>query len=287
MSRLLELNSVGPDVANLQQSLTDAGFNPGSIDGSFDLATEAAVIAFQRSEGLAADGIVGPRTAKALGLGAVPEIPSSIPGVTVQVVSRMFPATPIGNIRTNLPFVLSSLVEGSLVDRAMVLMALSTIRAETESFEPISEGRSRFNTSPSGHPFDLYDKRKDLGNTGAPDGARFCGRGFVQLTGRDNYTKYGKKLGKDLVGNPELANEPTVAADLLALFIGDHEDRIREALATNDLRTARRLVNGGSNGLDRFEDAFKTGSLLIPAPQLQPAPVAVGAVAGAVAGVRQ
>jgi peptidoglycan L-alanyl-D-glutamate endopeptidase CwlK len=34
----------------------------------------------------------------------------------------------------------------------MILMALGTIRAETASFEPISEGQSRFNTSPGGHP---------------------------------------------------------------------------------------------------------------------------------------
>lgn len=52
----------------------------------------------------------------------------------------------------------------------MVLMALATIRAETEGFEPISEYKSEYNTSPSGHPFDLYDNRQDLGNTGKLDG---------------------------------------------------------------------------------------------------------------------
>lgn len=62
----------------------------------------------------------------------------------------------------------------------MTLMAVATIRAEAESFLPISEGRSRFSTSPSGHPFDLYDKRRDLGNRGSPDGERYRGRGFVQ-----------------------------------------------------------------------------------------------------------
>ena len=73
----------------------------------------------------------------------------------------MFPVTPIGHITANLPPVLDALVVSNLADKAMVLMALGTIRAETESFEPISEGKSRFNTSPSGHPFDLYDNRKD------------------------------------------------------------------------------------------------------------------------------
>ncbi len=265
MSAMLQRNSSGPDVIALQQALQAAGFSPGAIDGSFGGGTEAAVLAFQRSQGIAADGIVGPQTATALGLAAIPSVPSAIPGVTVQVVSQMFPVTPIGNIKANLPPVLDALVSAKLPDRAMVLMALGTIRAETESFQPISEGLSRFNTSPSGHPFDLYDNRSDLGNTGAPDGANFRGRGFVQLTGRANYTRYAGEIGLDLVTNPELANDPQVAAKLLARFLADREDRIREALAVNDLATARRSVNGGSNGLDRFTDAFNRGMQLIPA----------------------
>jgi putative chitinase len=265
MSTMLQLNSSGPEVTALQQALQSAGFSPGAIDGSFGPGTEAAVLAFQRSSGIAADGVVGPNTATALGLAAIPSVPSAIPGVTVQVVSQMFPVTPIGNIKANLPSVLDALVSARLPDKAMVLMALGTIRAETESFRPISEGESRFNTSPSGHPFDLYDNRRDLGNTGAPDGANFRGRGFVQLTGRANYTQYASEIGVDLVSNPELANDPLVAAKLLARFLGDREDRIREALTANDLATARRLVNGGSNGLDRFMDAFNKGVQFIPA----------------------
>jgi len=87
----------------------------------------------------------------------------------------------------------------------------------------------------------------------------------VQLTGRTNYTHYAGEISVDLVNNPDLANDPQVAAKLLARFLGDREDRIREALAVNDLATARRLVNGGSNGLDRFTDAFNRGMQLIPA----------------------
>jgi len=265
MSAILRLNSSGPDVTALQQALQAAGFSPGAIDGSFGPGTEAAVLGFQRSEGLAADGIVGPNTATALGLAAVPSVPSAVPGVTVEAVSQMFPETPIGNIKANLPPVLNALISAKLPDKAMVLMALGTIRAETESFLPISEGQSRFNTSPSGHPFDLYDNRQDLGNTGPPDGANFRGRGFVQLTGRANYTHYASEISVDLVKNPDLANDPQIAAKLLARFLGDREDRIREALAISDLATARRLVNGGSNGLDRFTDAFNKGMQLIPA----------------------
>ncbi len=266
MSAILQLNSSGPEVVALQQALLAAGFNPGANDGSFGSGTEAAVLAFQRSQGLAADGVVGPNTATALGLAAIPSVPSAIPGVTVQIVSQMFPATQIGNIKANLPTVLDALVSAKLPDKAMVLMALGTIRAETESFEPISEGKSRFNSSPSGHPFDLYDNRQDLGNKGAPDGANFCGRGFVQLTGRHNYTRYAGEINVNLVGNPALANDPQIAATLLAKFLGDRENQIREALTANDLATARRLVNGGSNGLDRFTDTFNAGMHLISEP---------------------
>ena len=171
----------------LRGHLSRRGFNPGAIDGKYGQGTVAAVIAFQKSEGLLPDGTAGPRTLSALGLADSDELPSAIPSVSVEVVSQMFPVTPIGNIKANLPSMLAALVKNQVADKPMVLMALSTVRAEVECFEPICEGRSRFNTSPSGHPFDLYDNRKDLGNKGAPDGAQFKGRGYIQLTGRSNY----------------------------------------------------------------------------------------------------
>src|SRR5215475_3338535 len=197
--------SAGSEVAKLQAQLQELGFSPGPIDGRYGPATEAAVLAFQKSAGLLADGIAGPRTQGALGLVTDTSLPSVIPEVTVSLVCRMFPHTSVENIRTHLPFVCDALVEYDLVDKPMVLMALATIRAETESFVPISEGQSRFNTSPDGHPFDLYDNRKDLGNRGAPDGNSFKGRGFVQLTGRANYTTFSVQLGMgtDLVDHPD------------------------------------------------------------------------------------
>ena len=52
----------GDEVRQLQQKLKDAGFNPGAIDGHFGKATEAALRAFQASEGLLVDGIAGRQT---------------------------------------------------------------------------------------------------------------------------------------------------------------------------------------------------------------------------------
>lgn len=263
---VLRVGNTGAEVAALQNRLRALGFNPGAIDGEFGNATEAAVLAFQRSEGLLADGVVGRQTALALKLADPPAEPSVAPLVTVQIVCQMFPATPVVNVKKNLPFVLDALAAPGLLEKRMVLMALSTIRAETEVFLPVDEALNRFNTSPGGHPFDLYDHRRDLGNRGRPDGATFRGRGFIQLTGRANYEAYGQAigLGDALLRNPERANHPEIAARLLASFLKSKERRIKEALLEDDLRTARRLVNGGTHGLDRFIDAYRRGERLIP-----------------------
>ncbi len=148
----------------------------------------------------------------------------------------------------------------------MLLAALATIRAEAEPFLPLTEAESPFNTSPGGppgavssSPFDLYDHRADLGNQGTPDGASFRGRGYVQLTGRFNYTHYGAQLSLDLVDTPTLAASPAPAARILAAFLAEKQAAIRTALAASDLARARRLVNGGSNGLDRFTAAYTVG----------------------------
>jgi peptidoglycan L-alanyl-D-glutamate endopeptidase CwlK len=146
----------------------------------------------------------------------------------------------------------------------MVLMALGTIRAETARFEPISEKPSKYNTSPGGpHPFDLYDHRATLGNLGPPDGARYKGRGFIQLTGRANYLVYGERLGQPLEESPELANVPRIAAQILAAFLADKRSAAKYAIFGRDLATARKLVNGGSHGMERFETAFVTGEGLL------------------------
>ncbi len=260
---VLQLGSSGPGVTALQQRLQQRGFDPGGTNGQFGSATQLAVEAFQKSVGLSADGQAGPNTMAALSM------PSINPNFTLDVVAQMFPATPRLNIQFHLPYVLKALLDATLADKSMVLMALGTIRAETASFLPIDEFESHFNTTPGGpHPFDKYDHMTELGNLGPPDGANFKGRGFVQLTGRANYTQFSTVLGlgDQLVQNPDLASDPEIAARILAAFLRAKENQIRQALQNNDLATARRLVNGGTNGLPDFEDAFQRGQGLIPDP---------------------
>ena len=284
---LLKKGSSGPDVLTLQTTLKQFGFDPRGIDGIFGPGTQAAVIAFQKAKGLTPDGIVGPNTMAALQAGAAvaganvsgvntsasvgaatataPSVPAATITVTVSQAAKMFPGVPIKNIETNLPFVLTALTAAGLGDKDMILMALATIRAETGNFTPLSEFKSKFNTAPGGAPFGLYDNRKDLGNQGPPDGANFKGRGYIQLTGRSNYKIHGAAigLGNQLITNPALANQPDIAAKLLASFLKSKEAKIRAALKQNNLKTARKLVNGGSHGLDQFTKAFNIGKTVI------------------------
>jgi hypothetical protein len=88
-----------------------------------------------------------------------------------------------------------------------------------------------------------------LGNKVAGDGSRFCGRGFVQLTGRTNYTKWGSTLGVDLVGNPDLCLDLKTSTRILVdgsvngSFTGKKlANYFNGNLA--DWRNARRIING-------------------------------------------
>lgn len=261
----IRLGEQGEQVQKLQQALLEKKFSPGVPDGVFGSGTQQALLAFQESHGLLPDGLAGPRTLKALGLAQDDSLPDATTHLSVQLASDMCPGAPLRNIKANLPVVISSLIGNRLQDRPMVLMAVATIRVETASFLPISEGQSRFNTSPNGHPFDLYDFRQNLGNNGVGDGSMFRGRGFVQLTGRFNYRKFGRMLNPaiDLEAHPELANASNIAADLLSLFLAAHEGAIKEALLHNDFAEARKLVNGGRHGLAEFQQSFLTGDRLM------------------------
>lgn len=94
-----------------------------------------------------------------------------------------------------------------------------------------------------------YEGRRDLGNTNAGDGVRYKGRGFVQITGRTNYQNWSKKLGIDLVGNPDLAKNPATAAKILVggmregSFTGKKLSDYINGSKT-DFAGARRIVNG-------------------------------------------
>ena len=64
-------------------------------------------------------------------------------------------------------------------------------------------------------------KGKGLGNTQPGDGGKFIGRGYIQLTGRSNYAKYGAMVGQDLLNNPKLLSDSTIAAEVSVKYMLD------------------------------------------------------------------
>ncbi|GAB3378645.1 peptidoglycan-binding protein [Spongiibacter taiwanensis] len=265
MSADLKLGCRGDEVARLQAHLCLAGFDAHPIDGHFGPTTEAALIACQRFFGLLPNGEASDELLTQIGVTG-PDLSCQFHPICHQIdvdfVAAIFPeSTPRKNIEANLPEILLAIKYGAMDDRDLVLMALATIRAESETFEPVSEAVSKYNTSPNGRPFDLYDYRSDLGNIGPPDGANYRGRGFIQLTGRANYQHFSLQQGLEdrLLAHPEWANHPRLAARLLVAYIQSKQARIKYALIGNDLASARRLINGGSHGLARFIDTFEKG----------------------------
>jgi predicted chitinase len=89
----------------------------------------------------------------------------------------------------------------------------------------------------------------ELGNVVIGDGAIFCGRGFVQLTGRRNYKKASDKLGVDFVSNPALVMKPAHASAIMfdgmieGWFTGKKLSDYITATKT-DFVNARRIING-------------------------------------------
>jgi hypothetical protein len=161
-----------------------------------------------------------------------PDQIASIIGCSVDAVQAQWPA------------VVSALQEQQLTDRLCQIAALATIGVEVPSFQPINEyGGDAYFTR-------MYEGRTDLGNVQQGDGARYHGRGFIQLTGRANYRAYGQLLNLALEDNPDLALDATVAARILALYFAQRD--IGSCAAAGDWIGVRRRVNGGLNGWARF-----------------------------------
>lgn len=105
--------------------------------------------------------------------------------------------------------------------------------------------------------FAKYDGRKDLGNVHAGDGAKFCGRGLIQVTGRVNYLKASQALFGDdrLLKTPELLEQPEWAAKSAVWY---WTTRNLNALADADRFTdITRAINGGTNGLEDRKARYK------------------------------
>jgi len=101
---------------------------------------------------------------------------------------------------------------------------------------------------------EAYEGRQDLGNTKAGDGRRFKGRGFIQLTGRNNYEAYSNDACLNLMqnGNETLISKYPYALDVSLWFW--KRQNLNKRADMDDLNGITKRVNGGYNGLpDRGE----------------------------------
>jgi len=100
----------------------------------------------------------------------------------------------------------------------------------------------------SDYYFRKYEFRKDLGNIYKGDGAKYKGRGLIQLTGRYNYTACGKDLNLPLVEQPFLAERYPVAVQVAGWFWKEHSLNYYADML--NIYKCTKRINGGYNGIE-------------------------------------
>ena len=265
---LLLRGKSGPAVSALRKALAQAlgdgaRHYPGLPDGDqFDSMTESALRAWQAATGLVADGIAGPRTLAALGLLELPPLGLE---VDLEHVRQLF-CTRSGSIDTEPALCLPPRWPRSACVRTRVRDRRARDHPRrNRGLRSHPRAASHFNTWPGQATFSRYENLATLGNSLPGDGARFRGRGYVQLTGRDNYDRYGKLLDVDLLQQPDSACAPRSRR----LPAGGLPVGAPRPAQTGHVQWrpqgARRIVNGGSHGLDRFEDTVERAVAAWPA----------------------
>ena len=242
----LRQGSSGPDVTDLQQKLKDLGFDPNGVDGHFGAGTRDAVMAFQQSKGLQADGIAGPATLAALqsdgatsggdvgggvagdaavvtssattGAGAAAAPAADASGLNLAGLTGRVPADVIAQIP-------DTAAKFGITTNLRLAHFLAQCAAESINFTATEENL-RYRTAarilqvfPSHfHGVDpapyvnnpeklgsrVYAGRMGNGDEASGEGFKFRGRGYIQLTGKNNYTTFTGFIGEDCVANPDL-----------------------------------------------------------------------------------
>ncbi len=230
----IDFPDVKDQVKELQKEL---GFAPTQIDGKFGAMTDAAVRRFQQNNGLLVDGIVGGQTWSTL-LGEPVEVFSHRPKGTFdidKIVASIPQAVIRRYARDSVPLILDECKASGVVNKKQIAYILATAQHESHLGRWMEEFASGW----------LYEGLANLGNTESGDGPKYKGRGFVQLTGRRNYTFWTSRLGIDLVNRPEKAKEFPVAAKILVQGMRDGTftgKKLSDYLG-DDFVNARRIVN--------------------------------------------
>lgn len=140
-------------------------------------------------------------------------------------------------------YIIQALEEQGITDPETIAYMLGTALHETAGrLAPVNEGYyidNQYGLNPG------TTGRREASMRGYSGGDKYFGRGLIQLTHDYNYKKYGDILGIDLVKNPELANDPYIAAKILALYAKDRN--IQQNIKNKEYGNARIKVLGADD----------------------------------------
>lgn len=269
---LLKLGSEGDDVKKLQTKL---GVDP---IGKFGPKTDAAVKAWQSANGLTADGIVGPgtwgkmfeETSSAAVLTEPAPVSSgglkleNLKGHIPDAVIRQIPDT-ASKFQINTPLRLAHFL-------AQCGHESGGFRATKENLNYSAKGlngtfKKYFPTEASAKPYErqpvkiankVYGNRMGNGNEASGEGSKFCGRGYIQLTGKDNYTAFGKSINENICANPEKVSSDYALLSAAWFFSKNGLHKMADEGASDLVVTKiTKRVNGGTIGLQDRIKHFK------------------------------
>lgn len=260
---LIKTGSKGDDVKKLQEKL---GLN---ADGDFGLKTETAVKSFQTKNGLNPDGIVGPMTwEKIMGQSTTVTVQPSaqVGGLNLDKLKGHIPDSVISQIpetaakfKIDTPLKLAHFLAQCGHESGGFKLVQENLNYSADGLKKIfpkyfpgtlSESYAR---NPEKIASKVYGGRMGNGAEDTKEGWKFRGRGYIQLTGKDNYTAFGKAINEDILSNPDLVSSkyPLLSA---AWFFS--KNCLHKCIDASDatVTSVTKCVNGGTIGLpDRLK----------------------------------
>ncbi len=264
---LLKKGSTGEDVKKLQEKL---GLAP---DGVFGSGTELAVKGWQSTNGLTADGIVGDGTwSKMFSSQTVITEPSPVPNVgglkleklkghVPDAVIAMIPDT-AQKFQINTPLRLAHFLAqcghesgGFKATQENLNYSAKGLRGIFGKYFPTDALAEQYQRKPEAIASRVYGGRMDNGVESTKEGFRFRGRGYIQLTGKDNYTAFGKAINEDVISNPDLVSSKYALLSAAWFFSKNGLHKMADEGSTDTVVTKiTKRVNGGTIGLaDRIK----------------------------------
>lgn len=277
---LLKLGSTGEDVIKLQNKL---GVDPV---GKFGPKTEAAVKDWQSKNGLTPDGIVGDGTwAKMFSEGTTPQMVITEPapvrssgGLKLEKLKGHIPDAVIAQIPDtaakfgiDTPLRLAHFLAqcghesgGFRLTKENLNYSAKGLTGTFKKYFPTEAAAKPYERQPAKIANKVYGNRMGNGPESSGDGAKYCGRGYIQLTGKDNYTAFGKSINEDICSNPEkvATNYALLSAAWFFTKNGLHK-MADEGTSDQVVTKITKRVNGGTIGLpDRIKHFKEYYSLL-------------------------